>query len=84
MKIKWILTGLVVLAVAVVVAGYAILATMEFDELRGALEAEAEEATGRELKIAGPIDFEVSLTPAIAIEGVGEGIIKGLKSLFGN
>jgi uncharacterized protein involved in outer membrane biogenesis len=70
MKIKWIVTGLVALVVAVVVAGVAILSTMEFEELRGVIEAEAEKATGRELEIAGPIDVRVSWTPAIAVQDV--------------
>ena len=70
MKIKWILTGLAALVVAVVVAGVAILSTMDFEELRGVIEAEAEKATGRKLTIAGDIDLEISLTPAIAIHDV--------------
>ena len=52
---------------AVVVAGVAILSTMAFEELRGVIEAEAEKATGRKLTIAGDIDLEISLTPAITI-----------------
>ncbi len=70
MKIKWILTGIVALVVAVVVAGFAILSTMEFEELRGVIEAEAEKTTGRKLTIAGDIDLEISLSPAIAIQDV--------------
>ncbi len=70
MKIKWIVTGFVALVVAVAVAGVAILSTMDFEELRGVIEAEAKEATGRELEIAGPIDLKISLTPAIAVEDV--------------
>ena len=70
MKIKWILTGLLALVVAVVVAGVAVLSTMEFEELRGIIEAEAEKATGRKLTIAGDIDLEISLSPAIAVEDV--------------
>jgi hypothetical protein len=70
MKIKWILTGLLALVVAVVVAGVAVLSTMEFEELRGVIEAEAEKATGRKLTIAGDIDLEISLSPAIAVEDV--------------
>ena len=70
MKIKWIVTGFVALVVAVAVAGVAILSTMEFEELRAVIEAEAKEATGRELEIAGSIDLKISLTPAIALEDV--------------
>lgn len=69
-KIKRIVTGLVALAVAVVVTGYAILSTMDFEELRGVIEAEAKKATGRDLSIAGAIDLQVSLSPAIALEDV--------------
>ncbi|MCH7837748.1 MAG: AsmA family protein [Chloroflexi bacterium] len=70
MKIKWILTGLVALTAAVVVAGVAILATMDFEELRGIIEAEAEKATGRKLTVAGSIDLSLSLTPAISVEDI--------------
>jgi len=70
MKIKWILTGLLALVVAVVVAGVAILSTMDFEDLRGVIEAEAEKATGRKLTIAGDIDLEISFSPAIAVEDV--------------
>ena len=70
MKIKWILTGLFALVVAVGVAGFAILSTMDFEELRGVIEAEAEKATGRKLTIAGDIDLEISLSPAISIQDV--------------
>jgi len=70
MKLKWILTGLLALIVAVVVAGVAVLSTMEFEELRGVIEAEAEKATGRKLTIAGDIDLKISLSPAIEVEDV--------------
>ena len=67
MKIKWILTGLLALVAAVVVAGVAILSTMDFEDLRGVIEAEAEKATGRKLTVAGEIDLSLSLTPAISV-----------------
>jgi uncharacterized protein involved in outer membrane biogenesis len=70
MKLKWILTGLAVVVVAVVAAGYAVLSAMNFEDLRGVIEAEAKKATGRELSVAGPIDLEISLSPAIAVEDV--------------
>ena len=70
MKLKWILTGLLALVVAVVVAGVAILSTMDFEEYRGVIEAEAEKATGRKLTIAGAIDLNISLSPAISIEDI--------------
>ncbi len=70
MTLKRVLIGLVVLVVAVIVAGYAILSQMDMDRLRGIIEAEAKTATGRDLKIAGPIDLNISLTPSISVQDV--------------
>ncbi len=70
MKIKWVLTGLAALVIAVVVAGYAVLSSMEFEGLREAVQARAKKATGRDLVVAGPIDLQVSFTPAIALEDI--------------
>lgn len=70
MKLKWILTGIVGLLVAVVVAGYVVLTTLDLEQYRGLIEAEAKKATGRDLAVAGPIDLKVSLTPAITVEDV--------------
>jgi uncharacterized protein involved in outer membrane biogenesis len=69
-KLKWIITGVVAVLVAVMVAGYVILSTMDFEDLRETIQAEARAATGRELIIAGPIDLKISLTPAIQLEQV--------------
>ena len=69
-KLKWIVTGLVALVVAVVVAGYVVLSTMDFDYLRPRIEAEAKKATGRDLEIAGQIRVQPSLTPTLAIDRV--------------
>ncbi|MFQ5775418.1 MAG: AsmA family protein [Kiloniellaceae bacterium] len=69
-RIKWVATGLGALIVGALVTGYAVLATMDFEDLRGVIEAEAKKATGRDLTIAGPVDLQVSLAPAIALENV--------------
>ncbi len=69
-KLKWIVTGLVALVVALVVAGYVVLSTMDFDYLRPRIEAEAKKATGRDLEIAGQIRVQPSLTPTLAINRV--------------
>ncbi|MEX2407603.1 MAG: AsmA family protein, partial [Rhodovibrionaceae bacterium] len=70
MKLKWILTGIAAVIVAAVVAAVAILATMDFEQYRGLIEAEAKKATGRDLSLNGPIDLSISLTPAIVVEDV--------------
>ena len=69
-KLKRIVTGVVAVLVAIMVAGYVILSTMDFEDLRETIQAEARAATGRDLIIAGPINLEISLTPAIQLEQV--------------
>lgn len=69
---KWvkILGGFVVLLVAVVVAGVAILSTLDFNEYKGLIAEEAKKATGRDLVIAGDLNLEISFNPALAVDGV--------------
>jgi uncharacterized protein involved in outer membrane biogenesis len=70
MRLKGFVTGLVVVSVAVVAAGYAILSNLDFEQLRDLAREQAREATGRELEIAGPIDLQVSLTPRIELNDI--------------
>lgn len=65
-----ILFGVAVLVVALVVAGIAVLKSIDFNSYRGLIAEKTKEATGRELAITGDLKFEVSLAPAIAVEGV--------------
>lgn len=69
---KWgkILGGVVVLLVAAVVAGVAILSTLDFNEYKGLIAEEAKKATGRDLVIAGDLNLEISFNPALAVDGV--------------
>lgn len=69
-RLKWILFLVIALPIAAVVAIYATLAGRDFDELRRIAESEVRSATGRELRVAGPIDIALSLTPAIALEDI--------------
>ena len=73
MRLKWIVSGLLALVVALVVTGYAMLASLDFEEYRGTLETLAREATGRDLRLAGAIDLRVSLAPAVTVEAVSLG-----------
>ena len=68
--LKWVLTGVVVLLVAVVIAGVAILKTLDLNQYRELIVQQLEAQTGREVAIAGPIDLEVSLSPALALSDV--------------
>ena len=69
-RLKWILSAVVALLAGATVTVYAILSSLNFDDLRGVIEAQAKEATGRDLTIAGPMDLAVSLSPTITIENV--------------
>ncbi len=71
MKRAWtVLTVTAVLLVAVVVAGVAVLKSMDFNEYRGLIAEQVKAATGRDLTIAGDLRLDISLTPAVAVEGV--------------
>lgn len=69
---KWIKIagGLAVVLIAVVVAGVAILGSMDFNQYKGLIAEQAKKATGRDLQIAGDLKLEISLNPAIAVDGV--------------
>lgn len=65
-----ILSGIIILVVAVAVAGIAILKSIDFNEYRGLIAEKVKESTGRDLTIRGSLDLELSLSPAVAVEGV--------------
>ncbi len=65
-----ILSVLVVLVIGVVVAGVAILKSLDFNEYKDLIAEQVKEATGRDLIIAGELNLEISLNPKIAVEGV--------------
>ena len=67
LKISGILVGLIVL---VLVGGGIYLSTMDFNQYKGLVAEQAKAATGRDLKIEGDLNLEVSLTPRLAVEGV--------------
>lgn len=68
--LKWIVLLLVGIPAALVVAGYIILTTWDFDELRQLAQEQARKITGRDLRIEGPIDIAFSLTPAITLQDI--------------
>lgn len=65
-----ILSIIGVLVVALVVAGIAIIKSIDFNQYKGEISAQAKAATGRDLTIAGDLDLSISLTPSIAVDGV--------------
>jgi len=67
---KRIISILAVLVVAVGVAGVAIINSIDFNEYRGLIAEQVKAATGRDLNISGNLDLELSMNPAVAVEGV--------------
>jgi uncharacterized protein involved in outer membrane biogenesis len=72
-RLKWVLTGVVVLLVGVVVAGIAILKSIDLNQYKDLIAQEIESATGRKVVIGGPIDLELSFSPALALSDVSLG-----------
>lgn len=68
--LKWVALVVVAVPVALLVAGYIILNTWDFDELRQLAQNEVRKITGRELQIDGPIDVAFSLTPAVTLQDI--------------
>ncbi|MCW9034260.1 MAG: AsmA family protein [Rhodospirillales bacterium] len=62
---KKILIGVVVLIVGVIVAGVVVLKSTDINQYRGMIAEEAKKATGRDLKLGGELELEVSFSPAI-------------------
>jgi uncharacterized protein involved in outer membrane biogenesis len=70
MKLGTVLKIVGVLVIAVIVAVVAIVMSMDFNQYKPEIIAEAKKATGRDLKIDGDIKLAISLTPALAVSGV--------------
>jgi len=67
---KKILSVLVVLTVAVVVAGVAILKSLDFNDYKGLIAEQVKIATGRDMTISGDLNLEISLNPSVVVQGV--------------
>ncbi len=65
-----ILSGVVVLVVAVIVAGVAIIKSIDLNEYKGLIAEEVKKATGRDLTITGELNLEFGFSPAVAVGGV--------------
>lgn len=69
-RIKIVIGAVVVVFVGVVVAGVAMLQSMDFNQYKGQIIAEVKKATGRDLRIDGNLDLAVSLSPKVMVDGV--------------
>ncbi len=67
---KKILIGAFVLVVALIVAGVVVLKSTDINQYRGLIAEEAKKATGRDLKLGGELELEVSFSPAIVARDI--------------
>ncbi|NQU56746.1 MAG: AsmA family protein [Rhodospirillales bacterium] len=65
-----ILSAIGVLLIALIVAGVAIIKSIDFNQYKGLIAEQAKAATGRDLTISGDLDLAISLTPRISVDGV--------------
>ena len=67
---KKILLAAGLVLVALIAAIYAFAALYDFNNLKPAIARAVEDATGRQLNIAGNVEFKLGLRPALTVEGV--------------
>src|SRR3546814_14606828 len=70
MKLKRVVGGVLALTAAVAVAGYAIVASLDVQQVADFARAKVKAATGRDLTIAGPVELEILPTPSILLRDV--------------
>src|SRR3546814_19178960 len=68
MKPKRIVAGGVAVTAAVVVAGDAIIASLDVQQVADFARAQVKEATGRNLAIAGPVELKLLPTPSLQLQ----------------
>jgi AsmA family protein len=66
LRLKWILTAVLVLVVALVASVVAILYSLDINQYRGEIAQRIEAATGRKVAIAGDLGLAISLNPTIS------------------
>jgi len=71
MRALWkILVGIVVLLLLIVVAGVVVINVIDPNDYKDVIAEKAKEATGRDLKLDGDIQLDVSLSPTLVVENV--------------
>jgi len=70
MRLRTIVIGVVVLFVALIATGVAILMSIDFNQYKGQIADAVKAATGRELTINGNFKLGLSLTPSVSVDDV--------------
>ncbi|GAB4223776.1 MAG: AsmA family protein [Kiloniellaceae bacterium] len=69
-RLRRLLSFALALAVALLVAGYAIVSSLDVQQVAAFAQREVKTATGRDLLIDGPVGLSVSLTPSVDLQDV--------------
>ncbi|MCB1494556.1 MAG: AsmA family protein [Bauldia sp.] len=77
-----LLIGLVVVVVVIVGALFALPLLIPSDTIKGELIATIEEATGRDIRIDGPVSVSILPTPHLSAEGIGIAGLAGDSDAF--
>ncbi|WP_340119946.1 AsmA family protein [Pelagibius sp. 7325] len=67
-RLRRLLTVVTALVVAVLVAAYAMISSLDVQQLAGLAKREVKAATGRDLAVDGPASLRVSLVPSIDLQ----------------
>jgi uncharacterized protein involved in outer membrane biogenesis len=70
MRLKHIAIGIVLLLVAIVGGAVALVMSIDFNQYKGLIAAQVEQATGRKLEIGGNFKLALSLTPSVAVDNL--------------
>ena len=70
MRIRRILTGLVILVVGAAAAIFAIVNSIDFNAYKDLITQQVKAATGRDLVLGGDVKVALSLTPRLAVDQV--------------
>ena len=68
--LKYVLIGVPLLVVLIFAVAIAVLMTVDFNQYKPLIAEETRKATGRDLVIAGDLELDISLTPAVSVAGV--------------
>ncbi len=68
--LPWLIAGLMALPLSLALAGFLILESLDFGQLKSGLSQAVRQATGYELVLAGPLELKISLHPSLLLEQV--------------
>ena len=70
MRWKWIVGIFALLIVIILISGYVVLSSYDFNKFKPQIVKAVKDATGRGLFLGGEIDLKIGLNPALTVEDV--------------